>query len=287
MSPLPVSGDAANHRDVTNWIARHVAHMQSAGLADDTIEDRALVLRRLDRELPMGLIEATVEELEDWLARPDWCNQTKATYFGHLVGFYRWAADPNRYPHLSYDPSLSLTRPKVPQGVPRPVTDEQLATILDRITGRWRIYCLLAAYAGLRACEIAVIRREDITETDLRTRGKGGKTALIPTHPAIWEAVKDLGPGPIAVRESGRKVTARWVSGRTAYHLRAIGVPTSLHPLRHWFATSALSNGANLRVVQELMRHSSPATTAVYTQIADEQRRVAVQALPVLAPPAR
>lgn len=274
---------------MNTWIARHVAHMRSAGLAADTIEDRQLVLGRLDRELPMGLIEATVEELEDWLAGPStpcshWCNQTKATYYGHLTGFYRWAADPHRYPHLSHDPSMSLTRPKVPPGVPRPVTDEQLATILDRIAGRWRIYCLLAAYAGLRSCEIALIRREHITEADLRTRGKGGKLALLPTHPIIWHAVKDLPSGKIAVRDSGLKVTARWVSGRTAYHLRSIGVPTSLHPLRHWFATSALSNGADLRTVQELMRHASPATTAIYTQITNEQRRLAVQALPVPAP---
>lgn len=271
---------------MNEWIARHLAHTRAGGLAENTIEDRRDVLSRLDRDLPMGLVEATVEELEDWLSRPGWCNQTKATYYGHIVAFFRWSADPNRYPHLSYDPSVSLTRPTVPAGIPRPVTDEQLATILDKAVGRWRIYCVLAAYAGLRACEIATIRREDITEHTINIHGKGGKKSAIPTHPAIWAAVRHFPDGPIAQRAAG-KVTAKWLSSRTGHYLRTkVGVPASLHRLRHWFGTSTLSNGANLRVVQELMRHSSPATTAVYTKVTDEQRQIAVSTLPVLAPPA-
>src|SRR3712207_3773509 len=128
------------------WIERHKAHMESAGMAENTIKDRREVLHRLDKELPLGLIEATVEELEHWLAGPrrkPWSNQTKATYWGHIVGFYRWAADPNRMPHLSYDPSASLCRPHVPQRAPRPITDDDLVLVLQRARGRFRIYCLL------------------------------------------------------------------------------------------------------------------------------------------------
>lgn len=282
------------------WIQRHVRYMQSAGLAETTIEDGREVLVRLDRELPLGLIEATIEELEHWLAGPDgadpkrpkWGRQTKATYYGHIVRFYRWAADPARMPHLSYDPSVSLTRPHVPRTVPRPVTHEDLVRVLAVVRGRFRIYCYLAAFAGLRACQIAALRREDVTEATITVRGKGGKEIIIPTHPLIWQSVEHMPAGPIARKPCGSKDSAKEVSDLTSKEInRRIGPNTiSLHPMRHWFATWLLTPkefggaGASLRTVQELLGHSSPSTTAIYTAITDEQRRLAVNALPILAP---
>jgi site-specific recombinase XerD len=271
------------------WIERHMAHMRQAGLADTTIEDAVEVLGRMDRELPLGLLEATLEDLEHWLAGPQgqqWSRQTKATYYGVTVRFYRWAADPNRYPHLSFDPSVSLCRPHVPRTAPRPVTSDELAQVLDHARGRFRIYCLLAAYAGLRAFEIAKVRREDITEHTITIRGKGDKDAVLPTHPVIWTSVRHFPAGPLAVTNLGNKATPKYVSDCTSKHLnRVLGPNTiSLHRLRHWFATNLLNNGANLRIVQELMRHSSPSTTAIYTQITSEERALAVSTLPALTP---
>jgi integrase len=276
---------------MTDWIARHLQHLRSIGLAEDTtIEDRREVLTRLDRELPLGLIEATVEELEHWLAGPAkppyWSNQTKATYYGHLVGFYRWAADPNRYPHLSYDPSVSLTRPKVMRGLPRPVTDDELAAVLAATQDRWHVYCLLAAYGGLRAGEIATIERSDINEDVIIIRGKGGKERAVPTYDDVWRAVSHFPGGPIARRVKGGLATPKYISIETSEYLnRVLGPNTiTLHRLRHWFGTSLLLNGADLRTVQELMGHSSPTTTAIYTYITDRQRKMAISALPALAP---
>lgn len=271
---------------MNEWIERHVAFMSSAGRSENTIDDRREVLDRLDRELPLGLLEATIEELEDWLAKPYWSNQTKATYYGHIVGFYRWAADPRRRRHLSYDPSVSLTRPVVRRTMPRPVTDDELVMVLDRARSPYRLYCLLAAYAGLRAISIAKLRREDITEATIVVRGKGGKQTAIPTHPEIWAAVRDFPPGPIARLATGEQATARNVSVNTSIYLkRTLGRSgICLHRLRHWFATSLLRRGANLRTVQELLMHSSPTTTAIYTEVTSEERRLAVGTLPALVP---
>lgn len=272
---------------MNEWIVRHRAHMEGAGRSERNITDRVKVLTRLDRELPLGLLEATVEELEDWLAKPCWSNQTKATYYGHIVGFYRWAADPRRNRHLSYDPSVSLTRARVPRTVPRPVTDDELTLVLDRAQGRYRVYCLLAAYAGLRCISIADLRREDITEEAVAVRGKGGKRTLIPTHPEIWRSVRDFPAGPVALRASGLPATAKDVSIYTSEHLNRVLGPNkiTLHRLRHWFATALLRQGVNLRVVQELLMHASLETTAIYTEVTGEERRLAVGTLPALAPP--
>lgn len=298
---------------MNTWIERYRRRMQSKGYSNDTVRSRTNQLYRMDRELPLGLIEATVEELEDWLAGPTgpdtqpWSLQTKASYRDGVVGFYRFAADPARVPHLSYDPSVSLARPRVPKTVPRPCATAKLEEVLDRLTGRVRVYCLIARYAGLRACQIAALDREDVTEQVTTVRGKGGKDLVVPTHPEIWRAVKDFPPGPIARRRDGARASANYVSVTVARAIRRLfpeeaqparrggrgrrrrGAVT-LHPMRHWFATWLLTErelggaGANLRTVQELLGHADPASTAIYTQVTDEQRRLAVNALPTLAP---
>jgi len=295
------------------WIERFRDHLVASGRFEPTtVLDRCELLYRINDELPLGLLEATVEELEHWMAsgrtparpgRPGtpWCRQTRATYYAHIVCFYRFAADPRRSPHLSYDPSTSLSRPKVPEGVPNPCSNEELALILERASGRYQLYCRLSAYAGLRAIQICNLMREDITEETLHVQGKGGKTIAVPTHPMVWDAVRDFPRGPIAISSGARgcrvpvpgiRAKPGPVATATGREIRRIlGYPgISLRNLRHWFATTLLleeelgGSGANLRTVQELMGHSSPSTTAVYTKVVGKQRRIAVSALPPLAP---
>lgn len=264
---------------MTDLIDAHLAHMKAGGLADNTIDDRRKVLYRINLELPLGLDQATVEELADWMANRRWSAQTRATYYGHIRGYFLWACDP-RNPKLDYDPSEALTRPKVPATVPRPVTDGELAYAMGRASVRWYRNIVLAAYAGLRCCELATVTTWDITETRITVTGKGGKTRHIPTAEVVWAAVRSLPPGEV---NAGRD--ADWIARLGNAHLRRIGLRgVTMHRFRHWFGTNLLARGANLRTVQELMGHSSPATTAIYTQVTDEQRQMAIAALPALAP---
>ncbi|WP_433078816.1 tyrosine-type recombinase/integrase [Dactylosporangium sp. CA-052675] len=290
------------------WIERYRAHMVASGKFEEgtTITDRCELLYRLDAELPLGLLEATIEELENWMASgrtaarrgrrsAPWSRQTKATYFGHIVGFYGFASDPNRMPHLSYDPSASLSRPKVPSRDPQPCTTEDLERLLARARAPFLTYCILTAYAGLRPIQISNLDRENITEQHIYVAGKGGKVSTIPTHPAIWAAVRDFPRGPIAtVTHRGQvfRATADYLSTCTSREIeRALGHPgVTLRNVRHWYATTLLTEkelggaGANLRTVQELMCHASVATTAIYTRVVGRQRDLAISALPSLAP---
>jgi integrase/recombinase XerC len=273
---------------MSDLIDAHVRHFRAAGLAATTLRGREELLRRIDKDLLLGLEQATVEELADWLARPGWSAQTRATYYTHVVGFFRWATNPHS-PQLDFDPSAGLTRPKVPRGVPRPVADDELATALDRAENPWRTYILLAAYAGLRASDIAGVRREQISEHVITVTGKGGKTRTIPTHPVIWAAVQGLPRGPVALHNKqtySKKLRADYISTMTGRYLRSIGLPdATLHRFRHWFGTSTLRN-SNLLVTQKLMGHSSPSTTAVYCLVTDEERAAAIHALPGYTPAA-
>lgn len=264
---------------MTDLIERHLAHLRQRGLSDNTIHDRKALLRRMDAELPLGLEQALVEELSNWLGREGWSRQTRATYFGHVKGFYDWACD-DRDPHLSWNPAAPLARPRVPRGVPKPVTDEELAEAL-RVAGPWYLAELLAAYGTCRCCELAILTRGDVNQHTTTIIGKGGKTRVVPTHPLVWEAVRDL---PFGRLVPGTPAT---ISKGARDHFDRTGMPAvTMHRLRHWFATTALANGADLLTVSLLMGHSSTQTTRVYCEISDRQRRAAVQALPVLHAPA-
>jgi integrase/recombinase XerC len=277
---------------MSDLIKAHLRHMRAAGLAElTTVDDRECLLRRLDRILPMGLDRATTEELEDFLATPGWSAQTKATYYTHIVGYYRWGCDP-LHPHLDYDPSAGLRRPKVPRNVPKPVTNAQVQFALVELPEPFRTYVTLATYAGARCGEIAMIEKEAITEERIRIKGKGGKTRVLATHPAVWAAVRPFPAGRIARRyRGGEPADSPYVSTRTRIALRRIGLDVTLHQFRHWYGTMMLrprqfgGAGASLRCVQENMGHESAATTAGYTLVSDEERDAGIAALPTFTTP--
>lgn len=261
-------------RVMTDLIERHCAHLRQRGLSDNTIDSRRDVLRRIDQELPLGLEQATVEELSDWLARDGWKRKTRARYFADVKSFFDWACDDNN-PHLDWNPAASLTRPKVPAGVPNPVTDDELAEALST-AGEWRVAIILAAYAGLRCCELARVQRRDVNRHTITVVGKGDATRVIPTADLAWETVSGA---------SGRLVdgTARQISARARDHFDRVGLAgVTMHRFRHWFATTMLANGVDLLTVSKLLGHASTSTTSAYCLISDGQRRSAVATLPVL-----
>jgi integrase len=265
-------------RVMTDLIDQHLRQATAAGLSANTVTDRGRLLRRVDTDLPMGLESATVEELSDWLARPRWTRQTRATYYGHVRAFFEWATDPNN-PHLDWNPAASLTRPKVPQTVPKPVTDDELREAL-RTAGPWLVPITLAAYAGLRCCELAGIERRDVSEETVMVVGKGDKPRPIPTAGQVWDLVRPLPGGKLIGFDD-----PRLVSQRAREHFARVGLPgVTMHRFRHWFATTMLANGVDLLTVSKLLGHTSTTTTAVYCLITDGQRRSAICTLPVLTP---
>lgn len=256
---------------------------RAAGYAETTISDRHELLARVEHDLG-ELNRLTEARLTTWLARPGWATQTRATYFGHLRGYYVWALKGG---HIAADPMLNLVRPKVPKRSPRPASAEQYRRIMAEAEPRWQVAAALARFAGLRASEIARARREDIDQGNIRVLGKGGRVDMLPTHEKVWDLIRDSPPGHLVLSVRGVPYTPSGISHAFGTRMRQLGIPRpmGLHMLRHAYATSLLRSpqdggaGANLRVTQELMRHASPATTAVYTQVTDGERRRAVMAL--------
>lgn len=258
----------------------YAEHLRILSRSSRTIGDRRDILARIDAALPYGLAGASAEELQTWIYRDGWSLQTRATYYGAVRSFFLFAAGR----HLDYDPTADLPRPRPSRGKPRPVSNEQLARILYDGGEPYRTWALIAAYEGARCIEISRLERDDVTETVTYLHGKGGKERVVPTHPDVWTVVRRLPGGPVALTTDGGRATAQYVSIRAALHFRRqLDMPgVNLHRCRHWYGTHVQRAGKDLRVTQEALGHASPTTTAIYTQVADEDLRAAVHALPRL-----
>jgi integrase len=243
----------------------------------ETIRTYATALRRAHAQLPYGLPGASLDELEAWLWQPGWKPATRSTYRGALREFFAWAY---RGGELDQNTAADLPRVKRGRRIPRPTSDQQTRLILTAAAEPVRLWSTIAAYAGARCCEIARLDRGDVTEHTVRLWGKGDHERLVPTHPALWAAVRDLPAGRVA-----GGATARDVSRLCSAEYRRLGMagppPVTAHRLRHWAATVWLAAIGDLRVVQELLGHASPATTAGYAMPSPAAMRAAVAGAPV------
>lgn len=262
-------------------IAAYLEFLRHLGRSPRTINDRRDMLHRMHRELPMGLDLATEEELTTWIYREEWKPASQHAAHAAARSFFAWATRPGAEV-LDYDPTLNLPSPSVPKGLPRPPTDEQVTRILAA-PEPWRLWFRLASHQGMRCCEIVALDRRDVTEEDTRVHGKGSKVRVVPTDPQVWARVKHRS-GRLVTQLTGGPATAHYLSATAAAYLDKQGLgDITNHMLRHWYATRTLEACGDLRVVQELLGHESPVSTAIYTQVTGRQKRAAVAGLPALA----
>jgi integrase/recombinase XerC len=194
-----------------------------------------------------------------------------------------------------------VATPKIPKDLPLVMTPEQTNNLIDAVAEspvdgkkdaaterfparipRDRVIFELLYGSGLRVAELVGLDREDFDwkERWIRVRGKGRKERLVPFGKRAAEAL-EIYMGmrghekqqAVLLNARGGRLTTRSVDRIVKrYAMRVSGDP-SLHPhsLRHAFATHLLSDGADLRAIQELLGHASLSTTQKYTQLSLEK----------------
>lgn len=185
----------------------------------------------------------------------------------HLHMFYLWAM---RSGHTANDPTAMVERPRMKTRLPRPIHDTDLSIAVALSTGEIRAAILLAATSGLRCIELARLKWGDIDDGQIRVLGKGSKERVVPLHDearVALEALTRRDEWVFSWREAPGQSPGRRASRTINGYLHSIGVAATAHTLRHWCATKAYNATRDLRGVQELLGHSSPATTAIYAAL--------------------
>lgn len=249
----------------------YVMHIRAAGMSVATIRLKRQHLERaftwFDATSPW---EVTLEQMTEYLAVHDWAPESRKSVRVSLRGFYQWAENVG---HITADPSRKLPKVSVPQGLPHPAPTPVLDDALASADRRVLLMLKLAAYAGLRRAEIAGVHTSDILGDTLRIKGKGGKIREVPLHPALVEALAGVPRGFVFPGRDNGHLSPDRVGHVMA---KALGSGWTAHSLRHRFATRAYAAERDLLTVQQLLGHSSVATTQRYTQVPDSARRRAV-----------
>ncbi len=266
--------------EVVDAVASWESFQLAQGLSLRTIAERVGLARRVGVETGMDPAVLTAFAVIGWMAaHRSWTPGTRATYHASLRAWFRWLVE---YGYRDDDPMAKTGRPRRPRGLPRPVSDPQLLALLaTRMHARTRVMVLLAALAGARVSEVAAFRGEwvDLISGTITITGKGEVTRIVPLHHLLRAAAEKMPrrgywfPSP---KTPGAAVLGRSVSQIIGRVMRRADVAGTPHALRHWFGSTLVDDGADLRTVQALLGHASLATTQIYTAVSDSRRRAAI-----------
>jgi integrase/recombinase XerC len=300
---MPTAGDAL----LIDAFGSHLAlgrrlspHTVAAYTADVT------GLARFAARSNAGLCALDHRGLRRWLAQLGTLGYSRASISRKAAAvraFYAWA---RRRGHVGSDPAELLVAPSPASRLPTVLKRGEAEILVeappqDAIGARDRAVLELLYGSGLRVSELCALDVSDLDRARQRVtirHGKGGKDRIVPVGDLSLEAldrylgaarislldadaesdmgadgdgVRRVGNGtePLFVSARGRRLSDRAVRALVERHRRRLlpGRSVSPHTLRHSFATHLLDGGAELRVVQELLGHSSPATTQRYTHV--------------------
>jgi integrase/recombinase XerC len=260
------------------------------------------------RRLSLGTIEkwrgilGEIRQLERWPSFTDlmaWQSaQTGSrTTVHHKVGvvkrFFRWAHDAGLTDH---DPAAQLEAPRRSKHLPRPLDDAMLEHLMNGWTPHYRpedaalvvrdrLLVRMFIFTGLRRAEICALTVGDIDllHGRIRVRGKGDRDRVVPIPAPLDLNPLVEGRKPRDPLFTGRRKKRRLDREAVSYVFTrkvspAVGCRVTPHMLRHSYATYLCRRGVPLRQIQQLLGHSSLATTQVYLDVtgADLERAVAV-----------
>ncbi|MEQ1694353.1 MAG: tyrosine recombinase XerC [Hyphomicrobiaceae bacterium] len=298
---LPLSPDLAAACQA--WLA-HLTHSRDAADLTITAYERDLrqflaFLKHRFGHTPtlQSLAQADAKVFRAFLAqrrRQGVTSRSLARTLSALRMFFRWLEQSDTLKNRAI---LTLSLPRLPHTVPKPLTVDKAAAVIDATTNgtndwiaaRDTAVLLLLYGAGLRISEALSLTVKDAPTPErdtLMITGKGGKQRMVPILPVTIAAIaryQALCPYPLDrddalfVGAKGGPLSPRIIQLAMERLREELTLPETAtpHALRHSFATHLLSAGADLRQIQELLGHASLSTTQVYTEV-DRDRLLAV-----------
>ena len=275
------------------------------GLSDNSVTAYELDFKRLKTYMEahqINVVRATFDDLQAFVFetfKEIKSAKTQARLLSSIHSFYRFLLY-HRY--IEQDPSELLEMPRVEKHLPEVLTLEEIDAMIAQIDmskpegHRNRAIIEMLYGSGLRVSELTELRLSHIYRQEgyMRILGKGSKQRLVPISPVADEqfgywlqdrSQLDIKPeyADIAfLNHYGRQLTRAMIFTIVKRLAEAAGIRKTIspHTLRHSFATHLLQNGADLRIIQQLLGHESIVTTEIYTHVNIQDLREAVLKYP-------
>lgn len=262
------------------------------GLSDNSVTAYELDFKRLKTymgEHHIDVVRATFDDLQAFVFdtfKDITSAKTQARLLSSIHSFYRFLL----YHHyIEQDPSELLEMPRVEKKLPEVLSLEEIDAMIACIDmskpegHRNRAIIEMLYGSGLRVSELTDLRLSNIYRQEgyMRILGKGSKQRLVPISPVADEQLGywlqdryalDIKPEAVDIvflNHYGRQLTRAMIFTIVKRLAQAAGITKTIspHTLRHSFATHLLQNGADLRIIQQLLGHESIVTTEIYTHV--------------------
>ena len=290
-----VNNDASLLREYHTWLRLE------RGYSPNTIEgyEMDLVkLRTYAEEHRLDFVKMTFEELEAFIFEQFKGIKSEATQARVLAGIHSWFRFLLYKDYIEQDPSELLEGPKKSKHLPTVLSLDEVNRMIAAINlssnegHRNRAMMEMLYGSGLRVSELVGLKlsRIYLDEHYMLIEGKGSKQRLVPISPVAEEWfgywMQERSTWPIKpeakdiafVNRYGRPMTRAMVFTIVRRLCAEAGITKTVspHTLRHSFATHLLQNGADLRVIQQLLGHEDLATTEIYTHLDVQDLRKAI-----------
>lgn len=271
------------------------------GLSDNSVTAYELDFKRMKTYMDahnIDVVHATYDDLQAFVFETfqQISNaKTQARLLSSIHAFYRFLLY-HRY--IEQDPSELLEMPRIEKHLPEVLSVEEIDAMIAQIDmskregHRNRAIIEMLYGSGLRVSELTELRLSNIYRQEgyMRIIGKGNKQRLVPISPvadqqfAYWlEDRRQLDIKPEAMdiaflNHYGRQLTRAMIFTIVKQLAQTAGIRKTIspHTLRHSFATHLLQNGADLRIIQQLLGHESIVTTEIYTHVNIQDLREAI-----------
>ena len=275
-----------------DYIAEFTVYLElELNYSDNTIASYSNDLNHLSTYLnKKDILKLSVRDIEKYLhTLSDLSPSSISHAISSLRTFYNYFIKLNK---ISENPMDSIKQPKLGKHLPTYLTIEEVDKLLDikietPFDARNKAILELMYATGLRISEVVNLEFNNIDaeECIVRVMGKGSKERIVPINDTALDAlntyIKEYRPNMlignvhnyIFVNNHGKMMTRQGVFKMIKSECQKKGIDKNIspHTLRHTFATHLLENGADLRIIQELLGHSDISTTQIYTHLTNKK----------------
>ncbi len=258
-------------------------------LSINTVDSYGENLKTIGQITNKNIINLTTDDIKVFLLSTNTTHRTKAHYLTVLNSFYKYNVFMDK---IKKNPCDGIKSPKLAHTLPNYLTEEEINKLLDiRLTKPidYRNKAMLEVlYAtGTRISELINLELNhiDFDECIIRVVGKGKKERIIPLGHTALESlqnyiinyreflVKESTTNYVFLNKNGTKISRQGFFKILKSLAKHAGIEKEISPhiLRHTFATHLLNNGADLRVIQELLGHENLETTEIYSHISNKK----------------